>query len=103
MVDQKIEISNDVDKYIDEVNIPKAIEFVFENYINPCNEKLNKTEPWKMDKDSPERKDILIDCIHLLNNAAAALEPIMPESCKYMLETFNGQIINKKIPLFKRL
>ncbi len=102
-ITQEFDENIEFDKEIENINIPKAIEIIFEKYINPCNEMLNKTEPWKMEKGSEERNKVLIECVKMLNNAAFLLKAIMPESADFILNTFNGEIINKKIPLFKRI
>jgi len=94
------------EKYEDLINnlkFDEAIGYVFEKYIDSANVKLNETTPWKLEKDDPKRKEVLEEIVNDLLIAAKLLEPIMPQACKAIEETFGGTIKPLEKPLFPRL
>ncbi len=88
---------------IDEFNFNDAIEIIYRDSLNTANVELNKKTPWKLDKDSPERKKILEEVIEYILVSVKFLKPIMPETCEKIEKIFEGEIKPLDKPLFPRL
>ena len=94
------------DKYIglvDNLKFDEAISWVFENYIDKSNNRLNKVIPWKLEASDTKRIEVLTECAHNLTEAAIYLKAVMPEVAKKILEQFNGEIKVMKNALFPRI
>jgi len=91
--------------YIDHVNnlrFDEAIGWVFANYVDNTNVRLNEVAPWKLATDDPNRLEVLKLAGENLLVAAEYLEPVMPETAKKIKETLtNGKGLEK--PLFPRI
>lgn len=94
-------------KYIDlfdNFKFNEAIIYIFDEYINKTNNLLNQKEPWKLPKDSDERKGVLSDCIENLFRTSYLLKPIIPETAQKIYEVFNKPTIQAlEKPLFPRI
>jgi methionyl-tRNA synthetase len=90
-------------KLIDELKFDEAIGWVFENYIDKSNNRLNEVTPWKLDKSDPKRIEVLTECAQNLRKAATYLEPVMPETSKKILDLLNETIKPLENGLFPRL
>jgi len=94
------------DKYkilIDNLKFDEAIGWIFENYIDKSNNRLNETSPWKLEASDPKRIEVLTDCAQNLKMAANYLEPIMPETSKNILKQLDREIKSIEIGLFPRI
>lgn len=94
------------DKYIglvDNLKFDEAISWVFENYIDKSNNRLNKVIPWKLEASDTKRIEVLTECAHNLVEAAIYLKAVMPEVAKKILEQFNGEIKVMENALFPRI
>jgi methionyl-tRNA synthetase len=90
-------------KLIDNFKFDEALNWVFSEYVDKTNNYLNQETPWKLEKDDPKRKEILLNAVFNLRNAALNLRPIMPEISKRILEVFDGEIKPLEKPLFPRI
>ena len=63
---------------IDNCRFDEAVGLIFDKWINKTNVLLNEKTPWKLEKDSKERKEILDECISCIQKAIYHLLPIMP-------------------------
>ena len=88
---------------IDNLKFDEAIGWVFDNYINSANNKLNQESPWKLDKDNPKRKQVLLSIILDIKIAAYFLKTVMPDTCKKIEEIFGGRVVALEKPLFPRI
>ena len=79
---EKIIEGLDLDKQfvslIDNCRFDEAVGWVFDKWINKTNILLNEKTPWKLEKDSKKRKEILDECVANIQKAIYHLLPIMP-------------------------
>jgi methionyl-tRNA synthetase len=100
---QKIIIGNEYKNLIDNLKFDEAIGWLFENYIDKSNNRLNKVVPWKLEASDAKRIEVLTECAHNLVEAAIYLKAVMPEVAKKILEQFNGEIKVMENALFPRI
>lgn len=100
---ENVSIDGEVVKLIDNFRFDEALNWVFSEYVDKTNNLLNQETPWKLDKNDPKRKEILLNAVFNLRNAALNLRPIMPEISKRILEVFDGEIKPLEKPLFPRI
>ncbi len=99
----KIELDKRFVKAVDNFAFEEAISLVFDNFINPANLKLNEKEPWKMKRESKERKALLAEIGTDLKKAAYHLRAIMPQMAKKIELVFGEKIGVLEKPLFPRI
>ena len=90
-------------EYFEKFKFDEGIGYVFEEYVDGANTELNKTTPWKLEKDSVERKLILEKIIGKIIMAADCLTPVMPETCEKIKNCLDGVIKPLEKPLFPRI
>lgn len=100
---ENVSIDGEVVKLIDNFRFDEALNWVFSEYVDKTNNLLNQETPWKLDKNDPKRKEVLLNAVFNLRNAALNLRPIMPEISKMILEVFDGEIKPLEKPLFPRI
>lgn len=88
---------------IDNCRFDEAIGWIFEKYIDSSNSKLNEIAPWKLEKDDPNRIEVLEYCIKNIQIAALHLKPIMPEVAQKIENCFENSIKILDAPLFPRI
>ncbi len=88
---------------IDELKFDEAIKWVFENYIDKSNNRLNEVTPWKLEAGDPERIEVLTECAQNLRIAATYLTPVMPEISAKILAQLDGEIKSLETALFPRI
>jgi len=93
----------DFSKLIDNLKFDEAIGWVFENYIDKSNNRLNEVTPWKLAANDPKRIEVLTECAQNLKIAAIYLEPVMPEISKKILDQLDGEIKSLENGLFPRI
>ncbi|MBI2464777.1 methionine--tRNA ligase [Candidatus Shapirobacteria bacterium] len=100
---EELIVSSNFSKLIDELSFDEAISWVFEEYIDKSNNRLNEVAPWKLESSDPLRINILTECIKNLRTAANYLSCIMPNTCKTIEEVLTGEINALEKPLFPRV
>lgn len=100
---EKLIISDEFSKLVDELKFDEAINFVFEKYIDKSNNRLNEVAPWKLEPNDPLRVNILTECIKNLRLAASHLSAIMPDTCKTIETMLTGEINPTRQSLFPRV
>lgn len=81
-----------------------TIGFIFDSWINPANELLNKEVPWKLEKTDEKRVKVLKEVILYIKISSFHLRPFMPETCRRIDEIFNGAVVKSlDKPLFPRI
>jgi len=88
---------------VNSLKLDEAIGWVFENYVDKSNNRLNEVAPWKLEANDPKRIEVLRECAKNLQLAAWYLEPVMPESCEKIKKLFEGEIKPLDKPLFMRI
>jgi len=100
---QEVIINDEYKILIDNLKFDEAIGWVFENYIDKSNNRLNEVIPWKLEINDPKRTEVLTECAQNLKMAATYLEPIMPETSKKILNQLEGEIKALATGLFPRI
>ncbi len=90
-------------KLIDNLKLDEAIGWVFENYIDKSNNRLNEIAPWKLAADDPKRTEVLQECANNIRLAAFHLYPIMPDTCEKIESCLNEEIKPLETGLFPRI
>jgi len=93
----------DFQELIDNLKFDEAIGWVFENYIDKSNNRLNEVTPWKLEANDPNRIAVLTECAENLKITATYLMPIMPDISKKILEQLDGEIKALESGLFPRI
>lgn len=88
---------------IDNLKFDEAIGWVFENYIDKSNNRLNEVTPWKLEKDDPKRIEVLTECANNLRIAANYLKSVMPTVSDKISDLLDGEIKELDKPLFPRI
>jgi methionyl-tRNA synthetase len=93
----------DFQELINNLKFDEAIGWVFENYIDKSNNRLNEVTPWKLEANDPKRIEVLTECAQNLKNAAFYLTPVMPEISAKILTQLDGEIKTLETGLFPRI
>jgi len=101
--DQKVVINDNYKNLINNLKFDEAINWVFENYIDKSNNRLNEVTPWKLEACDPKRIGVLTECAQSLRVAATYFEVIMPQTANKILEQLNGEIKPLESGLFPRI
>ena len=99
----ELRIEEKYSELINNLKLDEAIGWVFENFIDKSNNRLNEVTPWKLETDDPKRIEVLTECAQNLKVAATYLLPIMPEVSKKILEQLDGEIKSLETGLFPRI
>lgn len=81
----------------------EALSWVFEQYVDKSNNRLNEVAPWKLEATDPKRIEVLTECAANLQQAANYLKPIMPTVAQKILDLLDGEIKTLESGLFPRL
>ena len=100
---QEVKIEIEFIKLIDDLKIDRAIEWVFENFIDKSNNRLNEVTPWKLEENDPKRMAVLKECAINLKMAAIYLQSIMPDSSQKILNLVDSEIKPLESGLFPRI
>ncbi len=90
-------------KLINQFKFDEAFGWVFSEFVDKTNNYLNQETPWKLEKNDPKRKEVLLTCIANLQKAGFYLQAVMPETAQKILDCFNGEIKPLEKPLFPRI
>jgi len=90
-------------KLIDDLKFDEAIGWVFENFVDKSNNRLNEVTPWKLEPADPKRVEVLTECAMNLQQAAIHLKSIMPTVSQKILEVLDGEIKPLETGLFPRI
>lgn len=101
--DKTGKMKGDFEKLTDECQFDEAVAWVFEQFIDKSNNRLNEVAPWKLEATDPKRIEVLNECVNNLRQVAFYLTPIMPDVCQKIEECFEGKIKPLEKPLFPRI
>ena len=122
LINEAINLRNDVNDYMDKLEVSKAITSIFDLLRN-CNKYIDETMPWVLAKDESKRDRLntvlynLIECIRI---SSVLLQAFIPDTCDKIfnqINTFNtsydsifefcgyksGTKVNKAEVLFQRI
>ena len=90
-------------KLMDNLKFDEAIGWVYENFIDKSNNRLNEVVPWKLEANDPKRVEVLRECAQNLKIAATYLLPVMPKTSQKILDLLEGEIKILETGLFPRI
>lgn len=96
LVKEAMELKLKVDKYMDKLEVPKALEAVFE-LLRSCNKYIDETMPWVLAKDDSKRDRLstvlynLIECIRI---SAVILRAFIPETAQSIFEQISTDMMD---------
>src|SRR5579883_1006495 len=83
-------IVKQVQDHVEECQYNQALQMIWLKLIDPANQYLDRTEPWKLVKTDKEAvKRILYDMIELLRGVAILLKPFVPQLAETIYTSFN--------------
>jgi methionyl-tRNA synthetase len=83
-------IVKQVQDHVEECQYNQALQLIWLKLIDPANQYLDRTEPWKLVKtDKNAVKRILYDMIELLRGVAILLKPFVPSLAETIYTSFN--------------
>ena len=94
LIKEAIELRNKVDKYMDNLEVPKSLESIFE-LLRSCNKYIDETMPWVLAKDETKRDRLatvlynLIECIRI---STVLLRAFMPETSEKIFYQINTEL-----------
>ncbi|PIT89466.1 MAG: hypothetical protein COU27_00190 [Candidatus Levybacteria bacterium CG10_big_fil_rev_8_21_14_0_10_36_7] len=101
--EEKFEIEKKYIELIDNLKFDEAIGWVFENYVDKSNNRLNEVAPWKLEADDAKRIEVLTECAQNLKRAAIYLQAVMPGTSENILKQLDGKIRALAGGLFPRI
>ena len=96
LVNEAIELKNRVDSYMDKLEVPKALETIFD-LLRACNKYIDETMPWVLAKDESKQDRLatvlynLMECIRI---STVLLQAFMPDTAKNIFEQINTDKIS---------
>ena len=122
LIKEATELKDKVEKYMDNLEVPKALESIFE-LLRSCNKYIDETMPWVLAKDETKKDRLatvlynLIECIRISAVLLRAFIPDTSEKIFYQINTelkdfdtineFGGYVsgtkVNKPEVLFHRI
>jgi len=92
LVKEAIGLKDKVDKYMDNLEVPKALEAIFE-LLRSCNKYIDETMPWVLAKDETKKDRLatvlynLVECIRISTVLLRAFIPETSEKIFYQINT----------------
>lgn len=103
IMNYELRIDDKFQKLIDQLKFEEAIAWVFEEFVDKSNNRLNEVAPWKLEITDPKRIEVLTECSQNIRKAAYYLRPIMPITCEKIEKCFEGEIKPPEAGLFPRI
>ena len=94
LIKEAMELSDKVDNYMDKLEVPKAIDSIFE-LLRSCNKYIDETMPWVLAKDETKKDRLatvlynLIECIRI---SAVLLRAFIPETSDKIFYQINTEL-----------
>ncbi len=117
LISYVMELPKIVEKNIDTLDIPAALESIIELF-RKCNKYIDETTPWILAKENKERLETVIYVLlSAIKHGAVAIKPFLPTTSSRIFEQLNitdeditsfetlkaGTKLNKPEPLFMRI
>ena len=117
LISYVMELPKIVEKNIDTLDIPAALESIIELF-RKCNKYIDETTPWILAKENKERLETVIYVLlSAIKHGAVAIKPFLPTTSSKILEQLNitdeditsfetlkaGTKLHKPEPLFMRI
>jgi methionyl-tRNA synthetase len=79
-----------VQAHVEACQYNQALQRIWQQILNPANQYLDRTEPWKLVKTNrAEAKKVLYDLVEQLRAAAILLKPFLPKTAETIYQSFN--------------
>lgn len=122
LISETLKTKEIVDKYMDELKVPEAIDAIMEIFRR-CNKYIDETTPWLLAKDESRHDELKIVIYNLLESiriGAILLRPFLPDTSEEIFRQLNtqktslesvkefgglslGTVLNDPEPIFKRI
>ena len=122
LINLVISTKDTVDKYMDELKVPEALDAIMEIFKR-CNKYIDETTPWILAKDENSReklKTVIYNLLESIRIGAILLSPFLPDTSEEIFRQLNtsinsidttisfghlveGSKLNDPVPLFKRI
>ena len=122
LINLVISTKDTVDKYMDELKVPEALDAIMEIFKR-CNKYIDETTPWILAKDENNReklKTVIYNLLESIRIGAILLSPFLPDTSEEIFKQLNtsinsidtttsfghlveGSKLNDPVPLFKRI
>ena len=93
LVDDISSLKSRTDKLLDELQISKILENIFD-LLRACNKYIDDTTPWVLAKDETKKgrlETVLYNLLEAIRVSNILLMPFMPTSTKKVIETINSE------------
>ena len=91
LIKEAIELKYKVDSYMAKLEVPKALEAIFE-LLRSCNKYIDETMPWVLSKDDSKQDrlaTVLYNLVESIRYATVLLQAFMPDTSKKIFEQIN--------------
>jgi methionyl-tRNA synthetase len=79
-----------VEDHIEKCQYNQALQRIWQQVLNPANQYLEKSEPWKLVKSDPDAaKRVLYDGVEQLRVVSILLKPFLPRTAEIIYRSFN--------------
>ena len=122
LINLVISTKDTVDKYMDELKVPEALDAIMEIFKR-CNKYIDETTPWILAKDENSReklKTVIYNLLESIRIGAILLSPFLPDTSEEIFRQLNtsinsidtttsfghlveGSKLTDPVPLFKRI
>ncbi len=122
LISETLKTKEIVDKYMDELKVPEAIDAIMEIFRR-CNKYIDETTPWLLAKDESrhdELKTVIYNLLESIRIGAILLRPFLPDTSEEIFRQLNtqktslesvkefgglslGTVLNDPEPIFKRI
>ena len=91
LIKEVLELKNKVDGYMDKLEVPKALETIFE-MLRSCNKYIDDTMPWVLAKDESKQDrlaTVLYNLVESIRYGTVLLQAFMPDTAEKIFEQIN--------------
>ena len=95
LINTVLSAKENVDKYMDELKVPEAIDSVFEIFRR-ANKYIDETTPWTLakgnDEDIDKLKTVLYNLLEAIRIGAILLQPYLPDTSEEIFRQLNTKV-----------
>ena len=91
LIKEVLELKNKVDGYMDKLEVPKALDTIFE-MLRSCNKYIDDTMPWVLAKDESKQDrlaTVLYNLVESIRYGTVLLQAFMPDTAEKIFEQIN--------------
>ena len=94
LINEALELKNKVDKYMDVLEVSKALEAIFD-LLRSCNKYIDETTPWILAKDETKNerlKTVIYNLIESIRIATVLLQAFLPTTASSIFKQINTEL-----------